>query len=83
MRVNTESGAWKCMNCGEAGGDILAYVMKLHGWEFMEAAERLGAAVDGSFVAGTVKLAICREGPHPLQSCHSRESNTSALVNES
>ena len=46
MRINTEAGAWKCMNCGESGGDLLAYVMKRHALEFMEAAERLGAVVD-------------------------------------
>jgi phage/plasmid primase-like uncharacterized protein len=46
MRVNADSGAWRCMNCGESGGDVLAYVMKLRGLEFMEAAESLGATVD-------------------------------------
>jgi hypothetical protein len=46
MRINTESGAWRCMNCGESGGDLLAYVMRIHFLGFMEAAERLGAVVD-------------------------------------
>lgn len=46
MRINTESGAWRCMACGESGGDLLAYVMRLHFLDFMEAAERLGAVVD-------------------------------------
>ena len=46
MRVNTQSGGWCCMSCGESGGDVLAYSMKLHGLEFVEAAKQLGAWVD-------------------------------------
>lgn len=46
MRINTESGAFKCMACEQHGGDVLAYVMQWHGAEFMEAAEGLGAVVD-------------------------------------
>ncbi|RTL22773.1 MAG: hypothetical protein EKK52_05355 [Burkholderiales bacterium] len=46
MRINTESGAWRCMNCGEHGGDLLAFVMRFHLLEFMQAAERLGAVVE-------------------------------------
>ena len=46
MRVNVQSGAWKCMNCGEGGGDVLAYEMKLTGAEFVEAAKAIGAWVD-------------------------------------
>ena len=46
MRVNTSTGAWVCMSCGESGGDVLAYSMKLHGLEFVEAAKQLGAWVD-------------------------------------
>ena len=34
------------MSCGESGGDVLAYSMKLHGLEFVEAAKQLGAWVD-------------------------------------
>ena len=46
MRINVASGGWCCMNCGEKGGDILAYTMRLHGLQFVEAARRLGAYVD-------------------------------------
>jgi len=46
MRINTQSGGWCCMSCGESGGDTLAYSMKLHGLEFVEAAKQLGAWVE-------------------------------------
>lgn len=46
MRVNTQSGGWCCMACGESGGDVLAYHLKLHGMEFVEAAKQLGAWVE-------------------------------------
>lgn len=43
LRVNTKSGAWVCMSCGEKGGDVLSYHMKAHGLEFIDAAKDLGA----------------------------------------
>lgn len=46
LRVNTESGGWVCMACGEKGGDVLAYAMRRHGLEFVEAARMLGAYTD-------------------------------------
>ncbi len=46
MRINIKSGGWCCMSCGESGGDVLAYSMKLHGLEFVEAAKQLGCWVD-------------------------------------
>ena len=46
MRINTESGAWVCMSCHEKGGDVLAYAMRRHGLEFIEAARMLGAFID-------------------------------------
>lgn len=46
MRINTESGGWCCMACGEKGGDVLAYHMAAHGLEFIEAAKALGAWQD-------------------------------------
>lgn len=46
MRINTETGGWVCMACGEKGGDVLAYAMRRHGLEFVEAARMLGAYVD-------------------------------------
>lgn len=47
MRVNVESGAFRCMACGEQGGDVLAYAMQANGWEFIDAAEKLGAMSKG------------------------------------
>lgn len=46
MRINAATGAWCCMNCGEKGGDVLAYEMQAHGLEFVEAAKRVGAWID-------------------------------------
>ena len=46
LRVNVQSGAWRCMNCGAKGGDVLAYAMQLHGLDFVEAARALGAYAD-------------------------------------
>ena len=46
MRINTQSGGWCCMSCGEKGGDVLAYHMKLHGLEFIDAAKQLGAWIE-------------------------------------
>lgn len=46
MRIHKPSGSWKCMSCMQGGGDILAYHMKLHGLEFVQAAKELGAWVD-------------------------------------
>jgi hypothetical protein len=43
LRVNVNSGAWCCMNCGAKGGDVLAFHMRRHGLEFVEAARALGA----------------------------------------
>lgn len=52
LRVNTEAGGWCCMACGEKGGDVLAYRMKLHGEEFIEAARALGAWDESSAPRG-------------------------------
>lgn len=58
MRVNTETGGWVCMACGEKGGDVLAYSMRRHGLKFVEAARTLGAYVDdGKPHRGSVKPA--------------------------
>lgn len=46
MRVNVATGAFKCMNCSVGGGDVLAYHMQLHGLEFVQASQALGAWVD-------------------------------------
>ena len=34
------------MSCGESGGDVLAYHLKLHSLEFVDAARQLGAWID-------------------------------------
>lgn len=47
LRVQVESGAWRCMACHVKGGDVLGYTMQRHGLEFVEAARALGAYVDG------------------------------------
>lgn len=46
MRINTATGAWVCMACGEKGGDVLAYEMASTGAEFVDAAKAIGAWVD-------------------------------------
>ncbi len=43
LRVNAETGAYRCMRCGERGGDVLAFYMARHGASFTEAAQALGA----------------------------------------
>ena len=46
MRVNTSTGAWVCMSCGEKGGDVLAYEIAVGGADFVTAAKAIGAWVD-------------------------------------
>jgi hypothetical protein len=46
LRVNVTSGAFKCMNCGAGGGDVLAFHIQAHGLDFVQAAKALGAWVD-------------------------------------
>jgi DNA primase len=46
MRIKVSSGAFKCMACQVHGGDVLAYAMQAHQWDFAEAAEKLGAMLD-------------------------------------
>lgn len=43
LRVHVESGAFKCMACGAAGRDVLAFHQRRHGLGFVEAARALGA----------------------------------------
>ena len=58
LRVNTQSGGWRCMNCEAHGGDVLAYHMQRYGLEFVEAARLLGAYVDdGKHYTGLTKPA--------------------------
>jgi hypothetical protein len=46
MRIHVGTGAFRCMNCGARGGDILAYHMAESGLEFVEAAKVLGVWVE-------------------------------------
>lgn len=46
MRVNVVTGAFRCMNCGARGGDVLAYHIAAHGQDFIDAAKALGAWVE-------------------------------------
>jgi len=46
MRINVASGGWCCMSCRAKGGDVLSHFMQLHGIEFVEAAQALGAWID-------------------------------------
>jgi DNA primase len=43
LRINVESGAYRCMACGAKGGDVLAYHRARHGLSFLQAARDLGA----------------------------------------
>ncbi len=43
LRVNTETGAYRCMACGAKGGDVLAFHQARHGLSFQQAARDLGA----------------------------------------
>lgn len=43
LRVNVESGAFRCMACGARGGDVLAFHRARHGLSFVQAAQDLGA----------------------------------------
>jgi DNA primase len=43
LRVNTETGAFRCMACGAKGGDVLAFHRARHGLSFQQAARDLGA----------------------------------------
>lgn len=39
--INRDTGAFKCFSCGEAGGDIIAFHMKIGGMSFKEACKQL------------------------------------------
>jgi DNA primase len=41
FRVNLETGGFVCFACGVKGGDIIAFVMALHGLNFVEALAKL------------------------------------------
>jgi DNA primase len=43
LRVNVDTGAFRCMACGVRGGDILEFHRLRHGLSFKQAARDLGA----------------------------------------
>lgn len=43
LRVNIDSGGFRCMVCGAKGGDVLAFHMLRTGMRFIDAAKALGA----------------------------------------
>lgn len=43
LRVNAETGAYRCMSCGASGGDVLSFHRRRHIVGFVEAAKALGA----------------------------------------
>ena len=43
LRVNMETGAFRCMACDAKGGDVLAFHRLRYGLMFKEAAQALGA----------------------------------------
>lgn len=50
LRVNVETGAFRCMACGASGGDVLAFQMQRYGQPFPDAAKTLGAWIGGRHV---------------------------------
>ena len=46
LRIRIENGAFRCLACGEKGGDILAFHQKRYGLAFKDAARALGAWSD-------------------------------------
>lgn len=47
LRINTQSGGFKCMVCGAHGGDALDFQMQRYGQTFTAAATALGAMTGG------------------------------------
>ena len=43
LRLNMQTGAFRCMACGVKGGDVLAFHRSRHGLSFAQAARDLGA----------------------------------------
>ena len=43
LRVNVDSGAFRCMACGAKGGDVLDFHRQQYALGFKEAAQALGA----------------------------------------
>jgi DNA primase len=47
LRIQIETGAFRCMVCGAHGSDVLAFHMQHHNLRFIDAAKALGAWEDG------------------------------------
>jgi DNA primase len=43
LRVNAQTGGYRCMACGAKGGDVLDFHRARHGLSFMQAVRDLGA----------------------------------------
>ncbi len=50
LRVNIQTGAFRCMVCGASGGDVLAFQRQRYGQTFPDAAKTLGAWIGGRHV---------------------------------
>jgi DNA primase len=46
LRVNVETGGYKCMSCGARGGDVLDFHQQKYGLGFIDACKQLGAWVE-------------------------------------
>ena len=55
MRIHLSKGAWVCMNCGEKGGDVLAYEMKSKNLDFVSACKALGCWQNDGLVPEAIK----------------------------
>ena len=47
LRVNVQTGAYKCMACGEGGSDLIAFLRRRDGLSFPDACRRLGCWIEG------------------------------------
>jgi hypothetical protein len=47
LRVNTQTGAFRCMACGAHGGDVLSFHMARYDLPFPAACKALGAMTGG------------------------------------
>ncbi len=61
LRVNIESGGWRCMACDAKGGDTLSHLMQRDGLDFVSAARALGAWVEGATAAATARRFSARD----------------------
>lgn len=56
LRINTLTGGWICMACGEKGGDVLSYHMRITGMDFCAAAKDLNAWDDRQAPAASTSM---------------------------